>query len=728
MLHLLVPLVCVFGLVTFLVVAVVDHRADRLLTRTSLRLFGSLLGRDGRRRAREVERMRAAHVDQTHGRFASRTLFVAALLGLVGSVLTVYVVGFVLVLIDVGPTDLTGTFTGSLGVAVPPGLRDVLPSILAFFSGTDSVAQVTLLGLVVVLVVAVLTLGVPAAALGYQARWLYLDQVANARANRIDTTLPRTVAFIYALSRSGMPFPTVLETLAANREVYGEAAEEFAVVVRDTNTFGTDVITALEDTARRTPSDGLEEFAENLASVLGSGRALSSFLHGQYERYQDEIAAQQQTYLELLETFAEIYVTVLVAGPLFFITVLVVIGLVLSDTLPLIQVVTYLGIPLASVAFIVYIDSITDSLRASSWQSDLDVDGETTGEGLPGYAAADAAATDGGTVDAGAVRTARNYARLRAYDRTAAVRAWLDDPKAKILANPLVTLYFTVPIALGWVALTFDRTVALSAGAASAQGLQAYRVVDVVDEPLVEAALLVMGLLSLVYELRKRTYRDIENATPDFLDRMASVNEAGLTVVSSIKRVSQTDLGALGTELRRAHRDIEWGADVASALRRMANRTQAPMLTRSVALVTNAMGASGDISPVLRIAANETEDTRSLREERRQQMLTYLVVIYVSFFVFLGIIVALTVSFIPAIESASQSSAFSGGSAVSTGVFSSLGTVDTDAYSLLFFHVTLVQGVFSGLIAGQLGEGSVTDGLKHATLLVFVTYVVFQLV
>jgi flagellar protein FlaJ len=152
------------------------------------------------------------------------------------------------------------------------------------------------------------------------------------------------------------------------------------------------------------------------------------------------------------------------------------------------------------------------------------------------------------------------------------------------------------------------------------------------------------------------------------------------------------------------------------------------MLTRSMALITNAMGASGDISPVLRIAANETEETRTLREERRQQMLTYLVVIYISFFVFLGIIAALTVSFIPAIESASESAVFSDSATISTGVFSGLGDVDTEAYSLLFFHVSLVQGVFSGLIAGQLGEGSVTDGLKHATLLVFVTYVVFQFI
>lgn len=728
MLHLLVPLVVVGALAVFLGLASVGDHFDRLLTRTSLRLFGRFFEGGSRRRERQMKRMRAAHVDQTYRRFAGRTLFVACALGLIGSVATVYLGGLVLALLGVTPTELEGDVVALLVAAVPAEALELLPSALGLFSGTDSIAQVTILGLSIVLSVAVVTLGVPAATVGYWGRWVYLDQIANARSNRIETTLPRTVAFIYALSRSGMPFPKVLETLAANREVYGEAAEEFAVAVRDTNTFGTDIITALEATAERTPSDDLEEFTENLASVLGSGRALSSFLHEQYERYQEEIAAQQQTYLELLETFAEIYVTVLVAGPLFFITVLVVIGLVLSDTLPVIQVVTYVGIPLASVAFIVYIDSITDSLRASSWQSDLDVDGEN--DVVPGYPDAPTAATDGGTatVDAEAMRTAQNYARLKAYDQTAAIRAWLDNPKQMILREPLVTLFLTVPISLVWISLRFGTTLASSRELLTTEGVQVYQLLDLIDQPLVESMLLVLSVLALVYELRKRTYREIEDSTPDFLDRMASVNEAGLTIVSSIKRVSQTDLGVLGAELERARLDIEWGADVASALQRMANRTRAPMLTRSVALVTNAMAASGDISPVLRIAANETDDTRSLREERRQQMLTYLVVIYVSFFVFLGIIVALTVSFIPAIESASQSAAFSGDSSVSPGVFSGLGQVNTDAYTLLFFHVTLVQGIFSGLIAGQLGEGSVTDGLKHATLLVFVTYVVFLLV
>jgi flagellar protein FlaJ len=474
--------------------------------------------------------------------------------------------------------------------------------------------------------------------------------------------------------------------------------------------------------AERTPSEDFEEFAENLASVLGSGQALSSFLRSQYERYQEEIESRQQTYLELLETFAEIYVTVLVAGPLFFITVLVVIGLVISDTLPLIQFVTYIGIPLASLAFIVYIDSITGSLRANGWEGDLDV--ERGGVRATSDAThSTAVATDGGVVDT--PRTLKNRAMLRTYDRLVPVRAWLENPVGQILDNPLTTLVFTVPLAVGWFLLDVgvDRLV----GLLQSEPLTLYALLAPLDEPLVEGAILVVGVLSLVYELRKRTYRDIENTTPDFLDRLASVNEAGLTVVAAIERVSQTDLGTLGHELSRANDDIKWGSDVSAALRRMANRTSAPMLTRSMALVTNAMAASGDISPVLRIAADETDEARALRQERRQQMLTYLVVIYISFFVFLGIIAALSVSFIPAIESASQSAAFSGDSVATAGVFSGLGEVNTDSYALLFFHVTLVQGLFSGIIAGQLGEGSATDGFKHATLLVVVTYVAFQL-
>jgi flagellar protein FlaJ len=135
---------------------------------------------------------------------------------------------------------------------------------------------------------------------------------------------------------------------------------------------------------------------------------------------------------------------------------------------------------------------------------------------------------------------------------------------------------------------------------------------------------------------------------------------------------------------------------------------------------------------VLRIAADEANEIRRLERERRQEMLTYLVVIYISFFVFLGIIVALTVAFIPAIEAAGGSGGIGEvggggipGAGVDTGIIGGIGQVETDAYEVLFFHAAAIQGVCSGLAAGQLGEGTVSDGVKHATLLLLITYGLF---
>jgi flagellar protein FlaJ len=336
---------------------------------------------------------------------------------------------------------------------------------------------------------------------------------------------------------------------------------------------------------------------------------------------------------------------------------------------------------------------------------------EATDTGAPAEAAVDGG-RDG--------RWARNEERLAAYDLLAPIRRWIDAPLGRVAGAPSATLVVTLPIALALLAVR-SGPVPLTAAAAA-----------VVDRPLVEATLLVAAGYALVFELRKRRIRRMEAAVPDFLDRMASVNEAGVNVVTGLRRVSRSDLGALGPEVRRTRRDIEWGADAQTALRRMDRRARTPMVSRAVTLITNAMEASGDIAPVLRIAADEAQNTRRLRRERRQEMFTYLLVIYISFLVFLGIVVALTVSFIPAIEQAGSAAAAPGGAVVAgtgvpTAVFNSIRGVNVEAYTLLLFHISAIQGVCSGLVAGRLGEGSVRAGVKHAAVMLLVAYLLFAI-
>jgi flagellar protein FlaJ len=707
------PLLAAIGCCLALLLPAVDDGADLVVTRVALSLFGDYVGEDGPRRRRQRDLMRAAHVAGTHRTYAAKTLLYAGVLGVAGSIIGVYAAAGLLSALDVSGT----------------ALREALPASLGFVAGVTRLTALGLPELFLLLTLASATLGAALAVGMYYGRWELLDQRAHARGAEIDATLPRTVAFMYALSRSGMPFPRVMDTLAKNEAVYGEAATELSVAVRDMNAFGTDALTALQRTARRTPSDDLADFAENLASVLGTGQSISTFLSDQYELYQEEAESKQQQYLELLSTFAEAYVTALVAGPLFFITILVVIGLVLEDTLPLLRVVVYLGVPLATFGFVVYVDSVTQGIGGTETVdlSEAIEDGsgvsDTTSPQADGNPQPDGGVAGGSP---SADRWAASRERLRAYDRIRTLRRWAASPVESVLGAPRTVFLLSVPLAVVVLLVTaFPITLGPPAD-----------MIAQVETPVVAATVVVLASYAVVYEARKRRVRRIESAVPDFLDRLASVNEAGTSVVGSVRRVADSNLEALTDDLQRTRRDIDWGADVSTALRRLERRVRSPMTSRAVALITNAMRASGDVGPVLRIAADESRATWSLRRERRQVMLTYLIVIYISFLVFLGIIASLSVSFIPAIEEAAIPGAGAGTGAGNlpgatggpSGITDGLGDIDATAYEQLFFHAAAIQAVCSGLVAGQLGEGSVKDGVKHVVALLLLTLATFLVI
>ncbi|EMA57750.1 type II secretion system F family protein [Halorubrum kocurii] len=704
------PLLAAVGCCLALLLPAVDDGADLVVTRVALSLFGDYVGVDGPRRRRQRDLMRAAHIAGTHRTYAAKTLLYAGVLGVAGSVIGVYAAAGLLSALEVSEA----------------ALREALPASLGFVAGVTRLTELGLAELFLLLTLASATLGSALAVGMYYGRWELLDQRAHARGAEIDATLPRTVAFMYALSRSGMPFPRVMDTLAENEAVYGEAATELSVAVRDMNAFGTDALTALQRTSRRTPSDDLADFAENLASVLGTGQPVSAFLSDQYELYQEEAEAKQQRYLELLSTFAEAYVTALVAGPLFFITILVVIGLVLEDTLPLLRVVVYLGVPLATFGFVVYVDSVTQGVGGTE-AVDLSeaiqggVEARSANAGVEGSPQPDGGVASGSPVGD---RWAASRERLRAYDRIRTLRRWAASPVESVLDAPGAVFLLSVPIGVvGLLVFAFPVTLGSPT-----------EMVAQVERPIAAATALVLASYAVVYEARKRRVRRIESAVPDFLDRLASVNEAGTSVVGSVRRVADSNLEALTEDLRRTRRDIDWGADVGTALRRLERRVRSPMTSRAVALITNAMRASGDVGPVLRIAADEARATWSLRRERRQVMVTYLIVIYISFLVFLGIIASLSVSFIPAIEEAAISGAGAGAGDLPgapggpSGITDGLGDIDATAYEQLFFHAAAIQAVCSGLVAGQLGEGSVRDGVKHVVVLLALTLAAFLVI
>ncbi|SIR02524.1 flagellar protein FlaJ [Haladaptatus litoreus] len=687
-----VPLVFALCLLAPVALSPVSKTAYRIVTRFSLQTFGTYVQDSGRRRAKRSDVLQSAHIGETYRLYASKTWVYSALAAISGSIIGVYLVGLVLSLLSVSPESV----------------RQTLPSQFVFLADLLSVPNLSLGELFVLLLFSSATVGLLGGLLTYWLRWETPSHHGSARARQIDASLARTVAFIYALSRSGMAFPEIMRTLARNRDVYGETAEEIAVGVKAMDLFGLDMLTAIRQMARQSPSEKFEEFGDNLASVLQSGQSLPSYLHDQYERYQKDAKVQQEAFLELLATLAEGYVSLFVVGPLLLITILVVIGLMgMADTLTILYLMAYLFIPLGNLGFVVYLDSITESLSVSKEtrrlleSNHLDVRRASDPD-------AGRAVSDGGFSPV-------NEERLDAYDRLEGIRTALSDPLRVVREEPVTILYVTIPLAL--LSVLIRLTPEIGAGTVTLASA---------DDVLVQATLFVLGTFAVVQEMKRRRMKAIEAAVPDLLDRLASVNEAGMTVVESFRRVTSTDLGVLNAELQRMWRDIEWGTDTATALRRFEHRVDTPTITRVVTLVTNAMHASGDVGRVLRIAADEAQASRRLKRQRAQEMMTYLIIIYISFFVFLIIVVALSAILMPALESLPEANA--GSNAPTGGNLGGLGNiagVDFDAYRLVFFHTALMQALFSGFVAGKMGEGKIRDGAKHATAMFAIAYVVF---
>ncbi len=716
----------VVALIALLVVHLgrLSNGIDRFLTRASMLVFDRFAVSEARRTDRR-NGLWAAHVPVTYREYAVRTRLLSYVQGVVGGVVGIYVTWAVFELVlppGVGPVEAlaaAGYVIDVRGVAVPASLR-----VFAYGTG---LALVT---------------GIATALATYAYRWYYPQFVADERERQIDRSLPMTVSFMYALSRSGMSFTEVMRILARNGRVYGEAADEVQVAVRNVDVFGVDVVTAVETMGRRSPSRRFRELSENLTSVLRTGGSLSEFLERQYREFRQEAEVQQERLLTSLATYAEAYAAIGIALPLFGIVVLLILAVGPISDLPLLmaRVLVYGFIPLFNLGFILYLSGVVDnfSLQNPS-EGDLSINlspkgvrrrGDLQTERTP-PSTEGPPATDGGTATDGGVssdaassqgrdrrQVAANQQRLTVYRQLRQVRERLGSPLRTVLRQPTALLWVTVPLAILLLGLRIPGQLG-----------DRMLTIQEFDDLLIQSLLLVVGSFAVVHEIHRRRVEAVESVVPDFLDRLASLNEAGMTVVASMDRIRRSELGRLNEELDVIWRDVQWGADMRTALKRFEARVRTRTISRAVTLITESMRASGDIGPVLRIAADRAKADRRLKQRRRDEMVVYNIFIYIGFFVFLAIVAVVTVVLLPNLPDAPAVSgeqarrvAFGGSS------LQGIGQINQAAWQLTLAHGIIVQGFFSGWLAGQFSSGDVRAGAKHVTVLVALGYITTVLV
>ncbi|MES3516912.1 MAG: type II secretion system F family protein [Natronomonas sp.] len=723
------PLLVGLAILSIIPLARVSDPLESRLARIALFVFGSYADRPSEKRTNRIKLIRASGQSTMYRSYASQTYLYSAIAALGGGLTGLYLlIGFLRVL------------------AIPEEvLTGMLPDSLSFVSGVLALPTLTTGQFLLLLIVSGGVVGGVLGLATFYYRWNRISRTVDRRELMIDESLPRTVAFMYALSRGGLSQKELTRILSENASYFGEAAEEFKISLRYIDYSNADFLSATRELARVTPSEEFSNFAEDLSSVLQSGRPASEFFREEYEQYKQQKESNQERILEQISALAEVYVSLLVAGPLFLITILVIIGLIVGGTLPLLQALVYVIVPGVSIVFMYYVGNLALSLGIDADADDFRIDTDT----LTGKREAD----DSVSLDEGAVRQPdggvpdgsnpvsagrddtrygptlsasqeQGWKQLQAYDRVRSIHEKLTNPVETVLRSPTTLLYVTVPIALAYV-------VARSYVAATSGQLR----LPVVDDYVIQAGIFVLTTFAVAQFFYEQRLQRINRALPDFIDRLADKTEAGLTLHAAIKSIDPDSIPGMSDEIEKTRTDLEWGARTTEALARLSHRSQSVFVSRAVVLMSNALRASKNIAPVLRIAADEAQLDRRLKKKQREEILIYQVIIYISFFVFLAIIASLSLQFIPNIPtgeaiSPGESVPDGGEQAPTPGGIGDIGgaDVDIDAYQLVLFHSIAVQGVLGGLVAGKMATGSAKSGAKHAAVMLTVAYAAIVLI
>jgi flagellar protein FlaJ len=217
---------------------------------------------------------------------------------------------------------------------------------------------------------------------------------------------------------------------------------------------------------------------------------------------------------------------------------------------------------------------------------------------------------------------------------------------------------------------------------------------------------------TIVNYIDYRWKRAIDERLPDLFRSIVQAQETGMTLPRALEEASKRDFGPLTAELRKMNAQISWGMTLEEALIAFAKRVNTVLVQRSIPLIIEANRSGGRVEKVFDPMGKFVQSTLMLHRERRNQSRPYIAIIYVAFFVFLFTVVLLFKSFFVEIQGLPML-----GAAV----------MAPEEIKRLFLHMTAIQGFFGGLVAGKMGEGTISAGLKHSLVMMVCGYLALKL-
>jgi flagellar protein FlaJ len=156
--------------------------------------------------------------------------------------------------------------------------------------------------------------------------YYYPSTEKNTIARKVDQELPFAVIHMSAISGSGIEPMEIFKIIATSRE-YPVLRKELRKVLNQINLYGYDLVTALNNVIKSTPSPKLAELFAGLSTTISSGGSLNEYFQKRAEGLLIDYRLEREKYTKVAETFMDIYISIVIAAPMILMLLLIMISI-----------------------------------------------------------------------------------------------------------------------------------------------------------------------------------------------------------------------------------------------------------------------------------------------------------------------------------------------------------------------------------------------------------------
>lgn len=247
------------------------------------------------------------------------------------------------------------------------------------------------------------------------------------------------------------------------------------------------------------------------------------------------------------------------------------------------------------------------------------------------------------------------------------------------------------------------------------------------------ATLAFFGPFGFYVSYKQNEIKQIERRLPDFLRDVAEAGRFGMTLADAIVVSASGRYGKLTPEIEKMAAQIDWGIPASQALELFAKRVDTPLVNRVVAIIIKANDAGGNVADVLGMVSRDTKQVHLSEDEQSIAMTSYLAVIYISFAVFIVVIIILNTQFLAQMAEAGAQlegddiddvdemagAGMGGGAEIRTEIIPTI--------RFIFTLAVFAHSIGDGLVAGVLQSGRIAEGMKHTFVLTLVGFVALRI-